>query len=183
MPNERKLTRAQPGFPDADAVPVQLGEATYQVVPQRIGYLRSKLGVALGGLLDSEVSTDNILDFLGDRAHAVLAVFIPDLMPAWEFAGYPTREAMEAGEYQEEYDRSPSPRQIRAAFAAAAAVNEIDLLKHLGNLIGPDLIRSYLAGMVADSMSSASESLSATSGGTPSMTSGATSPTAESTEG
>lgn len=183
MPNDRKLVRAEPGMPDADAIPIQLGETTYQVVPQRIGYLRSKLGVALGGLLDSEVSTDNILDFLGDRAHAVLAVFIPDLMPAWEFAGFPTREAMEGGDYQEEYDRSPSPRQIRAAFSAAAAVNEIDLLKHLGNLIGPDVIRSYLAGMVADSLTSDSESSSVTSGATPSTKSGQSSPTVESTEG
>lgn len=157
---------------EQDGVNITLGDGKYAVVPQRIGYLRSKLGVAFGGLADMDLRADNILDVLGTRAHAVLQVFIPDLMPEWEFAGYPTKEAMEAGDYKEEYDKSPSPREIRRAFTVAAQVNEIDLLKHLGKLIGPEVIRSYLAGIVADSMTSSLESSSVTSGDTPSMNSG-----------
>jgi hypothetical protein len=168
--------------PEKDGARVQLGDNEYLVVPQRIGYLRSKLGKALEGLADMNLSADNILDVLGDRAHAVLKVFIPDLMADYEFAGYATREAREAGDYNPEYDKSPSPKQIRRAFTVAAQVNEIDLLKHLGKLIGPDVIRSYLAGAMADSMTSDLVSSSATSGDTPSTSSGTKVPTSKSIE-
>jgi hypothetical protein len=171
------------GMPDPDAVPVKLGDNEYLVVPQPIGYLRARLGAALGGLTDMDLSADNVLDVLGGRAYAILHVFIPELMSEWEFFGYPTREAYEANDYQGEYDKSPTPRQIRRAFGVASQVNEFDLVKHLGKLIGPETIRAYVAGLMADSMTSSLESSSATSGVTPSMSSGTTVQTSvESTE-
>jgi hypothetical protein len=173
VPNEKKLLREQ-GADFGNAEIVTLGDHTYTIVPQRIGYLRSRLGTVFAGIVDLEVSNANLLTVLGDKIYVLLQVFIPDLMPEWEFHGYPTREAMEAEDYKEEYDHSPSPTEIREALTAGSAVNEIDLLKHLGKLIGPDLIRSWVAGAVADSMQATSQSSSLTSGesnGTPSPTS------------
>ena len=104
-------------------------------------------------------------------------------MPEWEFNGFPTKEAWEADDYNEDYDKSPDPAQIKAAFTIAVHANGVDALKSLGKLIGPDLIRAYVAGLMKDSLeqrrlTSGSATSSATSGpDTPSTTSGTTDPT------
>jgi hypothetical protein len=180
--NEKKLVR-EDGRPQMDQTRlVMLGDKSYEVAPQRIGYLRSRLGVALGNLDQLGLEESNVVNALGNRVHAVLNVFIPDLMPEWEFAGFPTKEAQEKGEYDEQYDKSPSPPEIRAAFMAAAEVNEIDLLKHVGKLIGPNVIRGYVAGVLADSLenqrrmsASASSSVATDTPSTKSGTNGQTS--------
>jgi hypothetical protein len=163
MANSKKLSREQ-AADFGNAAEVELGDVTYMIVPQRIGYLRSRLGVVLAGLIDMELTGDNIADILGEKVYGVLSVFIPDLMPEWEFQGFATKEAMTEDQYDEKYDKSPSPTQIRRALAAVAEVNEIDLLRHLGKLIGPDLIRSWVAGALADSMQANSPKQPLTSG-------------------
>ena len=178
MPNERKLTREQ-AADFGNAADVILGSREYTVVPQRIGYLRSKLGVVLAGVLDQDLTGNNIMDFLGDKLYGTLKVFIPDLMPEWEFHGYATMEAMAEDVYDEQYDDSPSPTQIKRAFQAVSEVNEIDLLRHLGKLIGPDLIRSWVAGAVADSMQASLPRSPRTSGESPGTSSPMSAPTEE----
>jgi hypothetical protein len=142
MPNPRKLERERPADLGGSAE-VVLGDYEYTIVPQRIGYLRSQFGVALQGLDTADLATSNVMEFLGARVYAVLKVFLPDLMPEYEFLGYATREAMEEDAYNPEYDKSPSATQVKLALARAAEVNEIDLLKHLGKLIGPDLLQTW----------------------------------------
>lgn len=167
MPNEKKLVRDAPLPADVEAVEVYIGDTEYVLIPQRIGHLRSQIGIALGNLEGLKLEADNVLDLLGQRAYAVLLAFVPDLMPEWEFHGYPTREAWESKDYQGEYDHSPTPPQLRHAFTVASRLNEIDLVKHLGKLIGPEVIQGYIAGLMADSLDSRrmerSESSSATS--------------------
>ena len=163
MSNAKKLTREQ-AADFGNAAEVTLGDVTYTIVPQRIGYLRSQPG-------------DNLLDILGDKLYGVLKVFIPDLMSEWEFQGYATKEALDEGKYDEQYDKSPSATQVRRAFASVAEVNEIDLLRHLGKLIGPDLIRSWLAGALADSMQENLSKLPPTSGESVGTSSPMSSPT------
>jgi hypothetical protein len=178
MANDKKLLREQ-AADFGNSAEVVLGDTSYVIVPQRIGYLRSRIGVVLMGIMDLEVTGDNVVDALGSKVFGVLQVFIPDLMPEWEFQGFATREAMEKNEYNPEYDKSPTPTQIKRALMSAAEVNEIDLLKHLGKLIGPDLIRSWLAGALADSMQENSPKLPPTNG----ASSGTTSPTSVPTSG
>ena len=143
MGNPNKLVREAPIDPE-DFREVTLGEKQYVMLPQPIGHLRSQLGVALGNIDNIELDADNVLDMLTDKAYAVLKVFQPDLMPEYEFNGYATNEDFEAKKYNREYDKSPTPRQIKKAFKAAAELNEIDLLKHLGKILGPDLIRGLV---------------------------------------
>lgn len=152
MANSKKLQRESPALGGVETV--TLGDVEYDVVPQRIGWLRSRLGIALGSLGDLKLDSDNVIGALGSRVYGVLRVFIPDVMEEWEFHGFPTKVAWEKDEYDPDYDKSPTPSQIKDAFAAATKVNEIDLLKHLGKLIGPDVIRGWMAGVMADELES-----------------------------
>src|SRR5262245_6148845 len=188
MPNAEKLVRER--LPDmAERRLVRLAAHEYPIVPQRIGYLRSKLGVALGNLDQLGLEGENIVDVLGDRAYGVLKVFVPGLMPEWEFMGFATQEAMDGNDYDEQYDKSPSLKEIKTAFLAAAEVNEIDLLKHLGKLIGPEVIRGYVAGVLVDNLESRRQTSDSPSSSapstepTPSMTSGTTLPTSNDQQG
>jgi hypothetical protein len=164
--NPNKLIREQ-AADFGNMAEVKLGDYDYVIVPQRIGYLRSQLGVVLKGVIDQDLSSDNIVDLLGEKLYGAMRVFIPDIMPEWEFHGYATKEAMDEDKYEPQYDKSPSPTQVRRALTAASEVNEIDLLRHLGKLIGPDLIRSWLAGAMADSMEASLSKSQPTNGDSP----------------
>lgn len=166
---------------------VTLGEQSYLVSPQRIGYLRSKLGVffnqlSTGGL---DFSDGDVINTLGEKVHDVLKVFIPDLMPAWEFHGYATEEDWREGRYDDRYDKSPSPPQVRAAFTAVMEVNELDLLKHLGKIVDLELLRTEISERVSEAMLTASQqaqsemSSALPTADTPSMTSGTSGPTSD----
>lgn len=152
MPNPKKLQRERPAPLDGPSEHVILGDRTYEMWPQQIGHLRSGLGVALGNIADLELTGGNVINMLGEKVHATLKVFIPDLVSEWEFQGFATKEALEKDDYNPEYDNSPTPGQIKEAFQVASRLNEVDLLKHLGKLIGPDLIRPYIAGLMAESL-------------------------------
>ena len=178
MANPKKLERERPAALGS-SVSVELGDYEYQVIPQRIGYLRSRFGVALQGLDASELSTGNVLEFLGERVYAVLQVFIPELMPRYEFLGFATKEAEESNDYDPEYDHSPSPSQVKEALLKGAEVNEIDLLKHLGKLIGPDLLQTWVQTVMIDSMKASLQTSVEPNGDTPGTTSGLSSPTSE----
>lgn len=177
MPNPNKLTREQ-AADFGNVAEIKLGDHTYVVVPQRIGYLRSKLGVVLSGLVDADLASNNVIQFLGDKVYAVLKVFIPDLMPEYEFHGYATKEALAKDEYDEEYDHSPSATQVKQALAVCTHVNEIDLLSHVGKLIGPEVIQSWFQTVMVSSMRESLQSLSP-AGDTPGTTSPTTGPTSE----
>src|SRR4051794_10748633 len=111
--------------------PVNLGEHSYHLAPQRIAYLDKKLG-SLQELLDLDLAggTGGLVQGLGGNAYRLLKVFIPDLMPEWEWQGYGSPTAAERNEYDEEADRSPTFEQIVVAFEGVMAVNRIDLFKH-----------------------------------------------------
>jgi hypothetical protein len=177
MANTRKLERERQAALGSPGVEVVLGDYEYHVVPQRIGYLRSNFGLALQGLDTAQLSSGNIMDFLGERVYAVLRVFIPNLMPRHEFLGFKDVEAEEKDEYDPEFDNSPSPTQIKEALLQAAEVNEIDLLKHLGKLIGPELIQTWAQTVMIDSMKASLQTSVEPNGDTPGTTSGLSSPT------
>lgn len=179
MSNARKLERDRPAALGSDGVDVTLGDREYHVVPQRIGYLRTQFGVALQGLDTAALSSGNVVEFLGERVYAVLSVFVPDIMPKYEFLGYSTQEALEADDYNPDYDRSPSASQIKTALLTGAEVNEIDLLKHLGKLIGPDIVRTWAQTVMLDSMKANLQTSVEPSGDTIGTTSGLASPTSE----
>ncbi len=87
-------------------------------------------------------------------AYDVLRVFIPDLMPEWEFRGFASQEAFDAGLRDKTAARlGPTFPQIKRAFEAAFLINELDVLKHLGKVIPPDLIQAFAKQAIGDSVS------------------------------
>lgn len=128
---------------------VELGTHTYKITPQRIGYLLNRLGPQLQEVLEAEIDGVDGPAMLGAKAHGVLAVFIPDLMPLHEFLGYGSEAAMLAKEYVEENDKSPDPLEVEAAFEAASKANGGEVLAHLKALLGPDLTQKAVAFLVA----------------------------------
>lgn len=182
--------RSAPVDLNGAGVQVRIGEREYIVVPQRIGRIRSQLGIqfrnieGLFGDLEGN-SVDSFLNLGMERVHSLLVVFIPTLMPLYEFCGYPTEEAHESDDYNEEYDRGPDVPQLRHAFEVCVKVNSLDLLGQLKNVFSPELIRAIIQeqvlGRLAEATSSQTEpstSTSSTSGPElGSTTSGPTNPT------
>lgn len=170
----------------ADDIAIALGGHSYHVVPQRVGRLKKKLGHQLGDLTSVMTAEGNILDAGLEKAHALLEVFIPDLMPLHEFCGYSSESAYNDPEAEEADDVGPSFPEIVVAYEKVIEVNRFDLFKHLGNVISPALIRSVIQQevgrtMMAGGTTPSSLSTSVTPGlDTPSTTSGTTSPTSKS---
>lgn len=141
---------------------IALGAHTYTVRPQKIGYLIHKLGPNLQEALTAEIEGLDAAALAGAKARDVLAVFIPDLMPTWEWLGYASERAFEetqlwkrsngaegSDQYDEAADKSPEPLQIKAAFKAASNVNGGEVFGHLKALIGPVLWEKVTALVVA----------------------------------
>lgn len=180
-----KLNREAPVDLNGAGTPVPLGDEVYTLIPQKIGRLRSQLPLQfreLESLADLEASSlDGFIGQSLERAHGVLKVFIPNLMPVHVFCGFGSVEAYERNEYFEEQDHGPDLPQIKNAFIEAMRVNALDLFGHLKNVFGPDLLRAVLQEQVLTRVASptpSSTSTSSTSGpDAESTTSGTTPPT------
>lgn len=165
---------------------VELGGHSYVIVPQRVGRLKKLLGRQLGDITEIATGEGDLLDVGLEKAHSILGVFIPDLMPLHEFCGYSSESAFNDPEADESDDVGPSFPEIVAAYEVIVAVNRFDLFKHLGKLVSPTLLRSIIQQEVGRTLmtpgtTNGSASSSATPGpDTPSTTSGTPSPTSES---
>lgn len=136
---------------------VVLGDHEVPVYPQRHAYLTNKLGKWMTSMIGSEgnLDTDDALAFLGGRAYEVLSVMIPTLpkrMPKWEWDGFGSADAAQAGEYVEEEDKSPTVPQIVDAFNAAIAVNRFDIFKAVMSVVDPQLLRTWLNAKLAEKL-------------------------------
>lgn len=127
--------------------PVPLGGSVYDVVPQKLGRIRSRLGVELQGLESIGDVEGGLQGFVGEsleRAHRLLSVFVPDLMPVWTFCGFGDEASWAADDYDEARDAGPTLPQIVYAFETVLEVNRLDLLGHLKNVLSPELIRALI---------------------------------------
>jgi len=96
----------------------KIGEHTLPVVPQRHAYLKHKLS--------PEDFTRLMSQDYGVESYRVLSILIPELpnqIPVWEWEGYASQEAMDAGEYDEALDKSPTTAEIIDAFETAFIVS------------------------------------------------------------
>lgn len=70
-------------------VSAQLGSRTYALVPQRIGRIGRKLtAITTIASIAEGHGDDELADGVTDRLYDALQVFIPDLAPRYELAGY-----------------------------------------------------------------------------------------------
>lgn len=170
---------------------VTLGEHEVDVYPQRHAYLSNKLQaffkdlIVDGGADISDASA--LIGMLDDRAYDLLEVVMPQYCkrcPKYEFAGYGSQAAYEAQEYDEREDKSPSFPEIVNAFEVAARINRFNVLKIIGNVIDPKLLKTWINSQMAERLSSASaSSLSSRAGSEASTSSGTTDPTSTENEG
>lgn len=160
------------------------GEATnvFHVVPQRhakvLRRLMGKDGVfasfeefaSLAGDDESGTDLDKFLHAIGGKLYDTLLIFIPDLMPRWEFEGYGSEGHFERDEYVEELDRSPSSPQIQTAFETIIQVNGLKWVRKLSAFFDPKLLRaeanSALARFMAEQRSIPASGTEKTNGST-----------------
>jgi hypothetical protein len=173
------------GTPTAE---VTLGEHTVPVYAQRHAYLANRLGKFVDSLserTDRFGDADNFFVVLQDFSYELLCMVIPTLakrMPEYEFRGFSSREAMEAGDYDEQADKSPTVPEIKQAFAVAARVNGFDALGQLRGLVDPKLARAWVTAQLADLASQTSQTSPSANGASVSTSSGTTPPTSTPSE-
>jgi hypothetical protein len=120
---------------------VTLGKHDYHVYEQRVGYLENKLKRTFAKLVEGKIEgADDLLGALiTDNVYKLLKVFFGSrLMPEWEFHGYATEEAWRAGDYDEKYDQSPGPTQVKHALGVCMRVNSLDLFKDIAGFFPKD---------------------------------------------
>ncbi len=154
------------------------------VYGQRHAHLTNKLRKFFRALTTLQAGLDGPEDFvsaLGDQAYELLAVAVPTYTkrcPKYEFCGYGSQEAMEAEDYDEKDDASPTFPEILTAFEVAAVVNRFDVFKMIGRVVDPKLLKAWINTQLAVAISNGSLSLPAAPGGSPTSTPfGATTPT------
>lgn len=124
---------------------VQLGRHQYEVVDQPLPYLKHELGALFETLTTADIDGANLLEFLSGKAYDIIRIFIPDLMPRWEWEGFATQHAWEAGEYDPVAARNgPTPSQIRTAITVCMKVSGLDAYKMLGKIVDPTLLKAWV---------------------------------------
>jgi hypothetical protein len=129
------------------------------------------LQVQLGG---------SILEWAGSSAYELLVALIPTVgkrMPEYEFFGFPSKEAYDNGNYDEEADDSPTIPEIANAFEVAIRVNKFDLLSVIKNIIDPKELRSPISKRIAEAISRGSQNSQQQNGTSPLMSSMTSPPT------
>lgn len=144
---------------------VQLGDRTYEVVPQPLPLLKHDLAEKFEQLANMDVQgSRGIGDFLTGNLHSVLSAFIPDLMPLHEWEGYPSAAAMEKGVLDREYARkAPTGPQAKLALDVAMKANDLDVWRNLGDLLDPTT-RRELVGAAVQTMMKGSPSTTSPNG-------------------
>jgi hypothetical protein len=169
----------------ASETKVTLGQHELTTYPQRHAYLANRLGKFFDRF--SEIANQDVeareafFRLIQGHAYDLLCVFIPQLakrMPRYEFEGFGSQQALDAGDYDEDQDTSPTFPEIVAAFEQALELNRLDLFKHVLGWVDPKLLRATLNAKVAEQVSRTSQSSpSASTGSAPSTSSGTTGPT------
>ena len=155
--------------------------------PQRHAYIENRIGKRFGDLLAGAAELDGgdaetVVRSIGTQAYELLCALIPNLakrVPEHEFRGYGSRDAYEAGEYDERDDRSPTFPQIVAAFETAIKVNRFDLFAALKQFVDPKLLRAELSLWLTERLSTGSQNSPTPSGESRQSDSGTIDPISE----
>ncbi len=152
---------------------VKLGRHIYEVVPQSLPLLKRRLGKAFEEITSmQDVDASNIGAVLTGRAWDILKVFLPDLMPLYEWEGYASQAAMEGDLFDETLAATaPTGPQTKTAIQLCMKANGLDVWKTMGKLVDPTLLRAKVTAMLAESLSTSSPSGSSPRVPTPSTTS------------
>lgn len=174
--SQREITL---GLGEAEVdVPVYAQSVPYLV--NRIAKFGMRLQATFAG--GGDVSIEQLPLLLGEHTYGALTAVMPTVakrMPEHVFRGFPTHEAMLAGDYSDEVAQQQAPTlpQIREAFRAAYEVNGIDLIEVLfGRILDPTVLRRAINAHVADYLSTTLPSSPPESGASDPTSSGTTDP-------
>ena len=172
---------------------ITLGEHTLPVPEQRIGYLENKVRKFFDGLSGVDLDMGDldtgafVAKLTREQVYSALCMVVPKLskrMPLWEFAGFASQGAMDAGDYDEELDRSPTFPEIVRAFELAIKVNRWDIfkgaittLKEMFGKADPKVLGQMIDLALAEGASKLSQSSAPTNGGSASTSSMTSPPT------
>lgn len=171
------------GQPKSGQTEVQIGNVLVPIYPQRQGYLANRLGSTISGFVESgqDISTENFVLWIGDRAYDVLDTLtggrLSKRISRHEYAGFATKEAMDAGDYDEQADVSPDFPQTVAAFEAVWRVNRFDVLGKLSALVDPTMLRAWIRVQMTERLSTISASSPPVPGESDRTSSGLSDPT------
>lgn len=90
----------------------------------------------------AEAAFERFLHAGEGKVYDVLHVFIPNLMPRYEFEGFASQTAYDEDQYDEDADRSPSVPQIRNAFTAAVEANGLEWLDKVRSFFDSGLLKA-----------------------------------------
>lgn len=159
------------------------GEVTVPVYAQSLPYLinrTKRFAGKLGKFADGETSMDDIVGLLGGQTYQALCTVIPSLakrMPEHQFLGYPSAEAMAAGDVDEEaLKQAPTLPQIKAAFQVASRVNGLNSFQWLLDKVDPQMLWAGVNVRLAEALSTDSASSPLQSGALTQSDSGTTDP-------
>lgn len=136
---------------------IKLGDLDFQVIDQPHACLTHDLAAAVGAVMESgdELTGDTFAAVAGGSVYEFLCAFYPDLrdrLPKHEFAGFASRSAHEAGDFDREYaQRAPTFPQIASAFDAALEANGRDILAQMFGWVDPK-VRELAWAMVRERM-------------------------------
>jgi hypothetical protein len=166
---------------------VTLGGVDVEVLPQPPAYLIKRAKALIATLTepageDEAPAAFDLADLLfGEKGYQALSALIPDIpkkIPLHAWLGYPTEEAMQAGELDE--TRPPHPPtfpELKAAVRAFTEVNEYDVVERLLGMLDPQFGQDLAAALVEDLISMIGPTLqSLAAGSEPSTSSTETSP-------
>lgn len=110
---------------------VHLGTRNVPIPEQRVGRVLNRMGAIIELLAGVEGRKDMapaqlVMAVGGDGLYGLLELLIPKLpqaLPEWEFRGYASREAWEAGEYDDDEELSPTTNELLNAIAVSLEVN------------------------------------------------------------
>lgn len=122
---------------------IKLGRHNYEVLPQPIGYLMNEVGSDLQAALESDADGLDGTRQVGQKSYELLKVFIPDLMPLYEFLGFASEEAMRMGPagYDRTHDHSPKPPQIAQAVKEIKRANGGEVLDGLKAVLDQRMVQ------------------------------------------
>lgn len=152
------------------------GGVTVPVYEQRHAYIINRLGRWFTGLGSSlqGMAPGDILSMAGSEAYGLVVAVIPTVekrMSEWEFRGFASREAMEAGDYNPALDMtSPSIPEIKNAIRVGGEVVGLDVFVHLKTALGQFVDPTVLRALVSEKLMEAVDSVSMTSPSSPSET-------------
>ena len=128
---------------------VRLGVHEYTLVPQPQAIILRKfpqVAANAQNLQGEEInSAEDFIALVAGREYDVLKILIPNLMPQHEFEGFATKQAQEAGEFDEDFarDHAPTVPEVMHAFDVGFKINGGERLKTvLGNVVGPEISRA-----------------------------------------